>query len=51
MVDATAPAASRVRAADCVLGHAAKAIELADIEFRVAELERTAESSKSALAR
>jgi len=50
MVDATAPAASRVRAADCVLGHAAKAIELADIEFRVAELEHVAESTKSAAA-
>jgi hypothetical protein len=29
-----------------VLGHAAKAIEIEDIEARVSELERTAESSK-----
>ena len=46
MVDPTAPAASRIRAADSVLGHAAKAIEIQDIEARVSELERTAESSK-----
>ena len=46
MVDPTAPAASRIRAADSVLGHAAKAIEIEDIEARVYELERTAESSK-----
>ena len=47
MVDPTAPAASRIRAADSVLGHAAKAIEIEDIEARVSELERTAESSKN----
>jgi hypothetical protein len=46
MVDPTAPAASRIRAADSVLGHAARAIEIEDIEARVAELERVAESSK-----
>ena len=46
MVDPTAPAACRIRAADSVLGHAAKAIEIEDIEARVSELERTAESSK-----
>ena len=46
MVDPTAPAASRIRAADSVLGHAAKAIEIEDIEARVSELERTAESSE-----
>jgi len=46
MVDPTAPAASRIRAADSVLGHAAKAIEIEDIEARLSELERTAESSK-----
>ena len=48
MIDPNAPAASRVRAADSVLDHAAKAIELEDIEARVSELERTAEASKSA---
>jgi len=41
MVDTNAPAASRVRAADCVLDHASKAIEIEDIEVRVSELERT----------
>ena len=46
MVDPSAPAACRIRAADSVLGHAAKAIEIEDIEARVSELERVAESSK-----
>jgi transposase-like protein len=46
MVDPNAPAASRVRAADSVLDHAAKAIEIEDIEARVAELERVAEQTK-----
>lgn len=48
MLDREAPAASRVRAADCVLGHASKAIELEDLEVRIAGLERAADSSKSA---
>ena len=48
MVDGNAPAASRVRAADCVLEHATKAIELEDIEARVSELERAAETPKVA---
>ena len=43
MVDPASPAASKVRAADCVLNHSAKAIELEDIEVRVAALERAAE--------
>jgi hypothetical protein len=47
MTDREAPAASRVRAADCVLEHAARGIELEDIEVRVAELERAAENSKN----
>ena len=51
MIDQNAPAASRVRAADCVLGHAAKAIELEDIEARVAKLEHATEASKSARSR
>ena len=41
MVDANAPASTRVRAADSVLNHSAKAIELEDIEVRVTELERS----------
>ena len=47
MVDSNASASSRVRAADCVLGHAAKTIELEDIEVRVSALEQAAELSKS----
>ena len=40
MVDATAPTGSRVRAADCVLEHAQSALELEDIEVRLAKLEQ-----------
>lgn len=46
MVDPAAPASSRLRAADSVLSHAAKAIEIEDIEARVSELERVAEAQK-----
>ena len=46
MVDNTAPPASRVRAADCVLDHATKAIELEDIEARVDEMEQAIETSR-----
>jgi transposase-like protein len=48
MIDPNTPASVRVRAADCVLGHAAKAIEIEDIEVRVSELERAAEVFKPA---
>src|ERR1022692_152326 len=51
MVDAGTPASTKVRAADSVLNHSAKAIEIEDIEERVAELERTAEASKPVTAR
>ena len=40
MTDAATPAAVKVRAADSVLHHAAKASEIEDLEARVAELER-----------
>jgi hypothetical protein len=40
MVDPNTPASTRVRAADSVLSHGAKAIELEDIEVRVAALEQ-----------
>ena len=40
MVDPSAPAASRVRAADNVLGRTAKGIEIEDIEVRLSKLER-----------
>jgi hypothetical protein len=39
MLDGNSPASSRVRAADCILTHAARAIELEDVEVRVTELE------------
>jgi len=47
MVDPNAPASCRIRAADSVLGHAAKAIEIEDIEARVSELERATEPTKA----
>jgi transposase-like protein len=46
MVDATAPHSTRVRAADSVLDHAAKAIEIEDIEVRVAALEQSVGAEK-----
>jgi hypothetical protein len=46
MVDPTSPPSVRVRAADSVLDHSNKAIEIEDIEHRVAELERAAGESK-----
>src|SRR5437764_10574968 len=42
MIDAATPASVKVRAAEAILNHAAKAIEIQDIEARVAELERAA---------
>jgi transposase-like protein len=47
MLDQQAPASTRLRAADLVLSHAAKAIEIEDIEARVSELERAAEEPKN----
>ena len=44
MVDTSAPHSTRVRAADSVLDHSAKAIEIEDIEVRVAALEAAAPS-------
>ena len=46
MIDPTTPPSTRARAADSVLDHSAKAIELEDIEARVSELERAAETAK-----
>jgi len=46
MVDAAAPAGSRVRAADRILGHAAAALELEDTDFRLARLEQIERDSK-----
>ena len=46
MVDPATPPATRVRSAESVLNHAAKAIELEDIEARLAELERVVEEKQ-----
>jgi hypothetical protein len=45
MLDAGTPPATRVRAADSILDHTAKAIEIEDVEARVSELERAAEET------
>jgi hypothetical protein len=47
MVDTNAPPSTRVRAADSVLDHAKQAIEIEDVEVRVAALEQAAELSKA----
>lgn len=46
MLDPQAPASTKLRAADLVLAHGAKAIELEEIEARVVELERAVEETK-----
>ncbi len=46
MVDGSAPAAARVRAADRVLDRAKQAIEIEDIEVRLAALEQGVELAK-----
>jgi hypothetical protein len=43
MIDASTPASIKIRAAEAIFGHAAKAIEIEDIEARVAELQRAAD--------
>jgi transposase-like protein len=45
MVDTGAPPSVRVRAADSVLDHAKQAIEIEDVEVRVAALEQAAKLS------
>jgi hypothetical protein len=47
MIDPSTPASVRARVADSIFNHAAKAIEIEDIEARVAELERAAGTSQS----
>ncbi len=44
MIDGSAPHSTRVRAADSVLNHSLKAMELEDISTRLEDLERSAES-------
>jgi len=46
MIDANTPASVKVRAAEAILNHSAKAIEIEDIEARVADLERAAAQDK-----
>ena len=46
VVDSSTPASTRVRAAEIVLDKAAKAIEIEDIEERLAALERAAEENQ-----
>ena len=46
MVDPASPPSTKVRAADSVLDHAAKAIEIEDLDARLTDLERIAESTK-----
>jgi len=46
MLDVATPPSTRARCAETVLNQATKAIEMEDIEARVAELERAAEASK-----
>ena len=45
LVDPAAPASVRVRAAECIMNHSTKAIELEDIEGRLSQLERSAEET------
>ena len=46
MVDGNAPAASRVRAASCILERATQAMEIEEIEMRLDALESAAEDSQ-----
>jgi len=47
MVDPSTPPSTRVRAAEAIITHGAKAIELEDLEGRITALEHAAESSKN----
>jgi len=47
MMDPGTPASCRLRAADSILSHGAKAIEIEDLDARLAEVERIAQASKS----
>jgi transposase-like protein len=46
MLDSATPPATRVRAADSILDHTTKAIEIEDIDARLSELERATKASK-----
>ena len=45
MLDSATPPATRVRAADSILDHTAKAIEIEDIDARVKQLEEATEAN------
>jgi hypothetical protein len=47
LIEPNTPASVRARVADSIFNHAAKAIEIEDIEARLTELERTAGTSNS----
>jgi hypothetical protein len=47
MIDPNTPPSTRVRAADSVLDHSKQAIEIEDVEVRVAALELAAELAKA----
>ena len=47
MLDQSTPASVRVRAAECIMNHSSRAIEIEDVEARVTELERTTRESSS----
>ena len=44
MIDPNTPASARIRAAECVMNHATKAIEIEDIEARLTAMEREAQN-------
>jgi hypothetical protein len=46
MVDVATPLSTKVRAAEAILNHAAKAIEIEDIDARLRELEAAMEANK-----
>jgi transposase-like protein len=46
MTDANVPAAVRLRAAECVLDHGLKSVEMDEIDARLKELEDAAETNK-----
>ena len=46
LIDPATPASVKVRAAEATFNHAAKAIEIEDIDARVQELERSADENK-----
>jgi len=47
MLDPATPPSTKVSAADRILNHAAKAIELEDIDARMSEVERATEALKA----